>query len=220
MWWNLAADVLILLALVVLWYWGCVHMARNRARLLLGAIESAFAGHGHISSVHWLSASEFQVRLRLPQCGFAHPSVVVRMSPRENPIKWLYQFIRRVPETLTFEANLLCRPSFNLDVHNRRWSPPKNTPPRNRDAQLKANRHTIGPFVICSRIDWQREITSMMHALSASRDCEFLRVSFRRNSPHFSATVPLITVAERRCSPVRIFDALRELAAGASTAKF
>ena len=48
---------------------------------------------------------------------------------------------------------------------------------------------TLPIVVLTTRNDWQREITAMMSALVASRDCDFLTVNFRKASPHFSATV-------------------------------
>jgi hypothetical protein len=77
-----------------------------------------------------------------------------------------------------------------------------------------------GPFVLTTRNEWQREITTMMNALVASRECDCSSVSFRRSSPHFSVTVPLNTIAPESQAQCEIFDVLRELAAGASTARF
>ena len=60
----------------------------------------------------------------------------------------------------------------------------------------------------------------MMSALVASRDCDFLSVAFRRTTPHFSATVPLASLAPEAQTESDLFDVLRELAAGASTSRF
>ena len=82
---------------------------------------------------------------------------------------------------------------------------------------------TVGPFVLTTRTDWQREITAMMNALVASRDSDFLTVSFRRTSPHFSASVPVSRVCPQDGGSYRdydIFDVLRELADCASASRF
>jgi hypothetical protein len=78
----------------------------------------------------------------------------------------------------------------------------------------------LAPILITSRSDSHRDIANMMNALGTSRECDFLNVSFRRSSPHFSATVPLNTLAPEGQSGTAIFDALRELAAGASASRF
>jgi hypothetical protein len=140
------------------------------------------------------------------------------MLPREMPLSWIISRLKKRHETLTFEANLLCPPGFNLEVQNQRWS--GNSRKRFMKKHTVVRLKHIGPFVISSRHDWERDITNMMQALSASRYCELLSVSFRRTAPHFSATVALAAIEVQGYAPVRIFDALRELASGASAARF
>jgi hypothetical protein len=60
----------------------------------------------------------------------------------------------------------------------------------------------------------------MMSALVAARRCDFLSVNFRRNSPHFCATVPLQSLTPQAQSEAEIFDVLSELAGGASASRF
>ena len=202
----------------MLWYWLFTSWNRRRAQALLVNIESAL---GQVSSVQWLSSSQFLVSLRLADCNFAQPSVTVRLVPRELPLSWIHGLIKKQRETVTFDANLQYPPGFNLEVQNQRWwgkakKTRKRLPKNSSVVRLKH----VGPFVLTSRRDWQRDITSMMHALSASRDCDLLSVSFRRSSPHFSATIPLEAIAGQQCSPVKVFETLRELASGASAARF
>lgn len=78
----------------------------------------------------------------------------------------------------------------------------------------------VEPLVITSRNDWHRDITNMMNALVASRTCEFLNIRYRRQSPHFTATVPLAAIAPESQPNSGLADALRELAAGASAGRF
>jgi hypothetical protein len=218
MWWTLGLNLAIVSFLFVLWYGLSLRRNRRRAQKLLANIESAFAGNGHVCGVEWRSGSEFLVRLRLAGCAFTHPSIVVRMFPLELPFRWAVARSRKRQETLTFEANLLYPPGFNLEVQNQRWlvKTKVRTPKKNSAVRMKQ----LGPFVLTSRRDWERDITNMVQALSSSRGCDLLSVSFRRSAPHFSATVPLDAIAGPACAPVRVFDALRELAAGASAAKF
>jgi len=218
MWWTLGLNLAIVTFLFVLWYSLSLRGNRRRAQKLLANIESAFSGHGHVCGVEWRSGSEFLVRLRLAGCAFTHPSIVVKMFPREMPVRWVAAWLKKRRETMTFEANLVCPPGFNLEVQNQRWlvKTKIRTPKRNSLVRMKQ----LGPFILTSRKNWEREITSMIQALSSSRGCDLMSVSFRKSAPHFSATVPLEAITGPPCSPVKIFDTLRELAAGASAAKF
>jgi hypothetical protein len=218
MWWTLGLSLSIVSFLFVLWYGLSLRWNRRRAQKLLANIESAFLGHGHVCGVEWRSASEFLVHLRVAGCAFTHPNILVRMFPRQIPFRWALARLRKRRETMTFEANLHYPPGFNLEVQNQRWlvTTKVRMPRKNSVVRMKQ----LGPFVLTSRRDWERDITNMVQALSSSRGCNLLSVSFRKSAPHFSATVPLEAIAGPQCSPDGIFDALRELASGASTAKF
>ena len=109
-------------------------------------------------------------------------------------------------------------PNFNLDVQNHRWcGRTRRKLPRNPE---KWNLERVGPFVISSRNDWQREITNLMNATMASRCLRLPQVSFRRTSPHFSATVSLDSLSSAKEAEISIFEVLRELASGASASRF
>ncbi|HWR34396.1 MAG TPA: hypothetical protein VN622_00830 [Clostridia bacterium] len=216
MWRSIAIDVSVGAVVVGLWY--CMFLVLNRRRCarVLQWIESAFAGHGHVAGVEWLSGSRFSVKLRLVTGGFRHPSILVQLAPREMPIQWLLNRFNKRQETLTFEANLHSAPSFNLDVQNHRWC---GRTRRKLPANRRLHMERLGPFVISSRNDWKRDVTNIVGAVSASRECEFLNVSYRRTSPHFSATVPLKALQPEVQSGISIFETLRELAAGSSTSR-
>lgn len=201
-----------------LWYLWFARVNRKQSARILQWVEAVFAGHGHVIGVEWLSASRLQVRLRLASNLFQRAGLMIELRPRELPLHWLLARLRRKPETLTFEADLDCPPVFNLEVHNHRWCgrTRKRIP---MDARRALIEH-CGPFVLTTRTDWQREITTMMTALVASRDCDFLTVCFRRSSPHFSATVPLESLSPQAQTGPDLFDVLRELAAGASASRF
>ena len=183
---------------------------------LLQWVRGAFAGHAQIMGVRWIGASRFHIRMRVASPLFRQSAVLVQLRPREFPLAWAASRLRRQRETLTFEADLDCAPSFNLEVHNHRWCG------RSR-RELPARRLAVeqcGPFVLTTRNDWQREITHMMTALVASRECDFLSVCFRRSSPHFSATVALTSLAPETECENEIFEVLRELAECASATSF
>ncbi len=219
MWVRIVAiDVLAAAVLVVAWYFWFLRYNRRRALQVIRWIESAFHGHGQIGGVHWAAASRFEVEMRLRPTVFRQASLVVKLSPRELPVAWLLSRIRHRPETLTFQADLDGAPCFNLEVHNHRWyGRTRRRFPRESQSWML---HRAGPFVLTTRNDWQRDITTMMGALVASRECDCLTVCFRRSSPHFSVTVPLETISPESETHTEIFDVLRELASGASAARF
>ncbi len=215
---------MVVIALVVgavaigLWYFWFARSNRLRSARILRWVEAVFTGHGHVVGVHWVTASRFHVRLRLASTLFQRAGLIVQLLPRELPSAWLLAHLRKKQETLTFEADLDCPPSFNLEVCNQRWCGRSHKKVK-VDGEASLLEH-CGPFVLTTRNDWQREITTMMTALVASRDCDFLTVCFRRTSPHFSATVPLRSLAPETRADTDLFDVLRELAAGASASRF
>jgi hypothetical protein len=202
----------------LLWYLWFARRNRQRAAQALRWVEAAFAGHGHIAGLQWLSPSHLKVRLRLAPSLFRDPAVTVRLSPRELPLNWLLAWLRKRPETLTFEADLDASPTYNLEVHNHRWCgrTRKNLSPHAEDWVVEQT----GPFVITTRSEWQQDITSMLHALVASRERDFLSVSFQSASPNFRATAPLRAISPGSQPEGEIFDVLRELALGAETSRF
>ena len=64
----------------------------------------------------------------------------------------------------------------------------------------------LGPMVITTRKDWQHEIVNMMDALAASRSYDFLKIAYRKESPHFSATVALNAMEPDALAEVSVID--------------
>jgi hypothetical protein len=211
----LGIELVIVALLVVAWYLAFVQLNRRRATRVIRWIERTFAGHAAVVGNQWLASSRFRVRLRMPTGVFRDPSVLVQMCPRELPARWMMWRFRKRPETLTFEADLDYAPSFSLEVHNHRWF--GRTRRRFPSHQQNWTTESIGPVVLTTRNDWQREITTMMNTLVASHDCDCLAVSIRRSSPHFSATVPLEAISPGSQAQGELFDIFRELAQGASS---
>ncbi len=211
-------DLVVGAVIIGLWYLWFARANRLKSARILRWVEGVFAGHGQVVGIHWITASRFHVRLRLASNLFQRAGLTVQLLPRELAPHWLIARLRKKQETLTFEADLDCAPGFNLEVHNHRWCGRSHKKVR-VDAERSLIEH-CGPFVLTTRNDWQREITTMMTALVASRDCDFLSVCFRRTSPHFSATVPVQSLAPDAGTDSDLFDVLRELAAGASASRF
>ncbi|MGI9103986.1 MAG: hypothetical protein ACR2IF_16215 [Terriglobales bacterium] len=213
----IAIEIVVGAGLVLLWYWWFHRSNRRKSVQVLQRIKTAFAGHAQIVAVRWTASSRFSVKLRVLSTLFQHASVLVRLHPRELPLNWVWSRLRKQQETLVFEADLECPPAFDLEVHNHRWCGRTRRFPRKHKRILLEH---CGPFVLTTRNDWQREITTMMTALVASRDCDFLTVNFRRSSPHFSATVPLDSLSPESQCEAQLFDVLRELASCASASRF
>ncbi len=218
---TVIAEILSGILLVSVWYLWFFRHNRHRSRELIQQIRTALGGHAQIIGIHWISPSRFHLRLRLFPEIFRHCSVAVQLVPRELPLSWFLSWCRNQCETLTFEADLDVPPGFSLEVHNQRWSGRSGR--RRRRQQHLHHVETCGPFVLTTRTDWQREITTMMNALVASRDSDFLTVSFRRTSPHFAASVPVSSISSEHTAcfgEYDMFDVLRELADCASASRF
>jgi hypothetical protein len=215
---GVVVGILASCLLAVAWYLFFLRYNRRRALEVLHWIGRVFGGHGRVAKVCWESASRFQVQMELAASVFRQPSLLVELFPRQQPLAWLIRRFRHRAETLTFQADLDSAPSFDLEVQNHRWygRTRRRLPAKSQGWILQQ----VGPFVLTTRNEWQREITTMLNALVASRECDCSNVSFRRSSPHFSVTVPLNTIAPESQAQSEIFDVLRELAAGASTARF
>src|SRR5437588_8862710 len=109
------------LALLTAWYAAFSQYNRRRARQVLRWIEAAFAGHGKVAGVHWQGPGEFHARLQLsPNAWFLCASVLVRLAPRELPLRWIKSGLHGEPEVLTFEADLDVPPAHELEVHHHR----------------------------------------------------------------------------------------------------
>lgn len=193
------------------WYWLAVRHHRNRAVQILRWIEVSLGPQGQASGISWIASSRFKVPLRL-RCSLFHRAwMIVDFRPCELPLRWLANKIAGTQEVLTFHADLDLAPTFSLHVHNFRWCAQSSRKP----GKLAAGVEQCGRFVISTRMDWQREISSAMASLSR-RDHDFLEINFQRHSPHFSASLPLQALAPG--SPVRncMLETMREVAASAS----
>ncbi|HYX69433.1 MAG TPA: hypothetical protein VE825_09895 [Terriglobales bacterium] len=214
------AEILIYLAggaaLVLAWYFFFVRYNRARAIEVLRWIETSLAGHGHVTGIRWVAPSRFQVPIRLNTSVFRRPTMLVEITPREIPFRWLLDWLRKRPETVTFEADLDSVPGFNLMVRNHRWwgrTSRKLSP----DPKSWVFDQTT-PLLLTTRYGKRGHTTAMLNALFRCREKEFLKLFFRRQSPHFSATLPLEAVASAN-EGENLFAVLLEVASGASTSR-
>lgn len=198
------------------WYWLGLRYNRRRATQVLHWIEFALGGQGQATGVRWIAHSRFKVPLRL-SCGVFHrAALLVDLTPYEMPLRWLISRLSGQREVLIFQADMSVPPAFSLEVHNFRWFARSGRGAPSNRSSLEFE-HS-GPFVISTRMDWQKEISCAMSSLARGDNREFLDISFQRRSPHFSATLPLEAIAPG--SPIRssMLETMRELAAASSSA--
>src|SRR5258706_5389742 len=197
------------------WYLLCVRANRNRAVRILHWIESALGGQGHVTGMTWITASEFEVPVRLSASVFRKSKLLVCMTPRELPLNWLIgRLSKRHSETLTFTADLDLKPSFVLQVQSMRWfaRSRKDADPADGNWTFENN----APVVLTTRADWQNEVAGIVQCMLECEQREGLQLQFRKTSPHFRATVPLSAIEPAEQDSWQIFDMLRSIAAGAS----
>ena len=211
MWERVAICLAAMLGVAVLWNLCFRRCNRRRGERAVVLIHSALAGSGEVTAVRWLEPSVLRIMLRLHTRLFHKPQLVVRLVPRQNPLRWLRHWRRAQSDTFTFEANLEVPPGFNLQVGQHRWFG------RSR-AHLPAHpesweQQPVTRLILTSRQSWQREVTGMMNALLRCREREVQSVGFSPSPPHFSAIIkPESLAAGDRTSPT-VFETLKELAA-------
>lgn len=201
------------------WYWASVCLARRKAVRILRWIAASLSGQGHVSGIRWLSTSSFKVPLRLTSGVFHRAWIVVELSRCGTPVHWLWSRLNHRQDLITFQADLDWAPPFSLEVHNFRWfarSSRKNAPGTGGDWTFEQG----GPFIISTRLDWQKEITSAMSSLVSVGNREFLSISFSRRSPHFSVTMLLDAISPGCPTRGCMFDAVREVAASSLPSLF
>ena len=203
-----------LIALCVTWYAVSLRRKREKAREILRWIQASLAGRGHVVGISWTTASRFRVPLRLT-CGvFRRAWVLVEMRTQETPAHWLIQKISNPQELITFQADLDAPPMFSLQMQNFRWfarSSPK-TAIENAGWQFER----LPSVMITTKPESQKEIAGTLTSLSRGDNSEFLEVSFQRSSPHFSATLPLESLAPGAPARTYLLDTMREMAGSAS----
>jgi hypothetical protein len=197
-----------------LWHFYFSRKSRQRACEIVGWIEALLTGQGHIIGIEWQSASKFQVPIRLRSTTFRSASLNVQLLPRELPLNWIVSKLKSKQELLTFKADLDLAPPFTLELQSYRLFARSRRDLKPEAPGWKFEQAT--PFVLTTRKDWQREITSVISSLLSCPERQFLSIAFSRRSPHFSATLALNSIAPESQCRTEIFDSLRELATGAS----
>lgn len=211
-------DVVVALALSLIWYACFIRYNRQRAGKVLKWVQDACLGKGRVIDLRWqASSSRLNATLSLSSRWFEDAHLTIRLLPRPLPVQWALSRWRQQQETLTFEANMGFPPGFHLDVVRHRWS--GQTGEKTGAKIGKSNRAwTIsrpGPVILTTKEDWPVELSPVVNALASWRDKDFVGVRFNSASPHFTATVALENLSDQKAAAA-LLGLFRELAASSS----
>ena len=209
-------DALTAGALLALWYFCMARYNRHKGVLALRWVEAACSGKGRVVESNWLGACRLQAKLGFASHWFENAHVTVRLLPRPLPLRWLLSLWRRQRETLTFEADLDCAPTFQLQIFRHRWLTHKHSRLASRSKTWSISRP--GPVVLTTRTQWTQELTPVVNTLMTSRGHHLITVRFRPESPHLAATVALESLSDKE-DAASFLAVVRDLAAGASTSR-
>jgi hypothetical protein len=212
-------DVVLALALYVIWYAGFIRYNRRRAGKVLRWVQEACLGKGRVVDLRWqASSSRLKATLNLSSRWFEDAHLTIRLMPRPLPVQWALSRWRQQQETLTFEANMGFPPGFHLDVIRHRWSGHSGGKNSSAKESIRARTWTIsrpGPVILTTKDDWPVELSPVVNALASWRDKDFLGVRFNSTSPHFTATVALEHLSDQKEASA-LLGLFRELAASSS----
>ena len=214
----LTALICIVVAVIAffVWYSSFLHLNRRRGLRVLRWLRRAVAPHGQLEGAEWMGPSHFRGRLRLSGRDFLQPLLEVRLAPRHMPVKWALWNWRGSQETVTFQANLPSPPTQTLNLRRNRW-----TSIASRPANDKGNwsTHTVATLYLSTQPVWEPQISERMSGALATREFDYLTVSFRRSEPHFSVSFSLQEAMGQPGGELTIFENLRELAEGHHTSR-
>jgi hypothetical protein len=210
----LLIDVVSAVTVLVLWYLVFSAYNRKKGAEALRWVQAACKGRGRLLETHWTTSSRLHARLHFSPRWFENARLTMKLRPRALPVQWLLSCWHREKETLTFEADLDGSPDFHLEVVRHRWSAHnRGSSSRKRDGR-EWEVCQPGPIILTTRAHWKQDPTSELNALMSVRHQDILRVHFRPESPQFSATVNLESLADPDAA-AGFLGAMRELAAGA-----
>jgi len=207
-------DVVVALALSIVWYACFIRYNRRRAGNVLRWVEAACLGKGRVVERHWqANSSRLKATLHLSSRWFEEAHLTIHLLPRPLPIQWALSRWRQQQETLTFEANMGFPPGFHLDVIRHRWSGRSGAKIPTSTRSWTISRP--GPVILTTKDDWPVELSPVVNALANWRDKDFLGVRFNSTSPHFTATVELENLSDQKAAAA-LLGLFRELAASSS----
>jgi hypothetical protein len=200
----------ILATLLLAWY--VLFARRNHQRAIEIVDRLRLAWRCRILGMRWNGTSRLRAGIHIPAGSFRSAFVTLHLRPRPLVLSRFFRG-KRIKESITIEADLEQPPTFQLEVHNHRWSGQSN---RDGRKNREWSTHRPGPILLTSCDDWEAENQPVMHAMMVARESEFSDVMLRPRSPHLTATLRLEAVPDYQ-SAVNVFGSLREIAAGLRT---
>jgi hypothetical protein len=197
----------VLATLLMTWY--VLFARRNHQRAIEIVDRLRLAWRGRILGMRWNGTSRLRAGMQIPAGSFRSACVTLHLRPRPLVLSRFFPG-KMERESITIEADLDQPPTFQLEVHNHRWSGHSSRDGK-KNRQWKT--HRPGPILLTSCDDWESENQPVMHAMMVARESEFSDVLLRPRSPHLTATLRLEAVPDYQ-SAVNVFGSLRELAAG------
>ena len=214
-WLWVSIYVFTCLASLAAWQIWSRRASRDRALEVLHLLERALYGQGHVTGIRWLSATSFEVPVRLSAPLFQRARFVVHTVAQDFPLAWaVRRWRQRQPETLTFFADLDFRPNFAIEVQTLRSFARSR---KDLDTSHPGwTFETAAPVVLTTRLDWQKEVTCAIQSLLGCGERDNINLEFQPRSPNFRATMPLDTIEISSAQPCQLFELLRTVAEGAS----
>lgn len=183
---------------------------RRRALETLQWIENSLSGHGHVTGIRWQDKSQFEVPVRLASQVFR----MARFTVRVRRPRWPLTSRPARVETLTFYADLDFRPSFQLELHTMRFFARSSPEVSSGSPGWVSDSHA--PVVLSTKLEWRPEIVNTMQALLASSQRDDVHMRLQRQSPHFTASMPLGIIdpgADDTCGIFKFIQDVAETAA-------
>jgi hypothetical protein len=160
------------------------HILRQRVLFLLRWVDDSLAGHGHISSIRWVSARQIEVPVRL-RSGVLRKACFSFSLPGSLTWELIRNRFRKPQDaSIEFTADLDATPGFAVEMRTMRWfarSRPNLEPTENW------NFVSADPILITTKLEWEKEINRAFQALMSSHRGCGLDLRFQRKSPHFVA---------------------------------
>jgi hypothetical protein len=161
------------------------HILRQRVLFLLRWIDDSLAGHGHISSIRWVSAREIEVPVRL-RSGALRKACFYFAVPRNLLWEQVRNLFHKPKEaSIEFRADLDATPGFTIEMRTMRWFARSRPNLRPTESWTFL---TADPVLMTTKLEWECEINRAFQALlNSNRGCG-LDLRFQKQSPHFRAT--------------------------------
>jgi len=190
---DLATQAVIALSiLLVVWYVVGAWLNRRRALSILRWVREGVRGLGGQATMRWLGrTSGFQVSVKGAKRPFKKIEMMVLLEPREVLLLWLFNRLRGRRDMMSFKADLRTRPKAELEiVPGRSGIARKLLKALEEEAWVKGEIEDTDLMVLLKG----KEVIPLTEKLTPLlRECapHILRLSLRKQSPHFLANLSL-----------------------------